>query len=186
MAAPDPSFLEPHFTPKQLATSWQLSISYIQRRFRSEPGTVTFGRAIRIPFSVAERVHRIAAQRSVLGPIRFQRYEVRWTKGGAIERTPIPPPRLKEARPKLDTFPLNVEPHVTVTELAIAWNVSVDFIRRRFEHEPGIVRFGRAMRIPRSVAEKVYEESRNPDGTIGPAPRDPGSGHFVHRNKSRF
>jgi hypothetical protein len=61
------NILEPHFTPHQLAKAWRVSVEYIRRRFRFEPGTVMFGRTVRIPQSVAERVYRQAARQSVEG-----------------------------------------------------------------------------------------------------------------------
>lgn len=57
------------------------------------------------------------------------------------------------------------EPHYSVSELAEAWNLSSDTIRRLFLHEPGILNLGkpskrkriyRPIRIPQHVADRVY------------------------------
>ena len=57
------------------------------------------------------------------------------------------------------------EPHYTVYELAEIWRVSPDSIRRRFHDEEGVIHLGNPnrkrriydpIRIPRSVAERVY------------------------------
>ena len=57
------------------------------------------------------------------------------------------------------------ERHYTVQELAAAWNLSEDSIRRLFQGEPGILDLGkptrfrriyRPIRIPARVAERVY------------------------------
>lgn len=64
-----PAF-EPHFTVQQIAGMWNLSPDAIRRLFRNEPGVVEIKSAksayrrrsytsLRIPQSVAERVHRI-------------------------------------------------------------------------------------------------------------------------------
>ena len=54
------------------------------------------------------------------------------------------------------------ERHYSVEELAKAWNLSDDFVRKVFLHEPGVVVFWRqkpgrrvyrTLRIPASVAE---------------------------------
>lgn len=49
-----------------------------------------------------------------------------------------------------------LEPHFTPAALAERWNVSVSYVRQRFAREPGVLRCGRALRIPQSVAERVY------------------------------
>jgi hypothetical protein len=65
---------EPHYTPKQLAKLWGVSVQTITRLFENEPGVLILGsaietrftkkyRTIRIPASVAARVH----ERFVLG-----------------------------------------------------------------------------------------------------------------------
>lgn len=57
------------------------------------------------------------------------------------------------------------EKHYSVDELAAAWSMSDDFVRRLFAHEPGVVVFFkyrpgkrtyRVLRIPQSVAERVH------------------------------
>jgi hypothetical protein len=58
------------------------------------------------------------------------------------------------------------EPHYAPADLAKRWNLSLDTIRRMFESEPGVLIFEnpervssrrrRTMRIPESVAERVY------------------------------
>ena len=57
------------------------------------------------------------------------------------------------------------ERHYSVEELAKIWQVSVDFVRRLFLREPGVVVFWRqqpgrrvyrTLRIPASVAERVH------------------------------
>jgi hypothetical protein len=63
--------LEPHFTCKELADKWHMSESTVFKLFVDEPGVVKLGErstrkrtkiSIRIPLSVAERVHaRISA-----------------------------------------------------------------------------------------------------------------------------
>jgi hypothetical protein len=63
-----PAF-EPHFTVQQIAEMWNLSADAIRRLFRGELGVVEIKRekrayqrrsytSLRIPRSVAERVHR--------------------------------------------------------------------------------------------------------------------------------
>ena len=63
-----------------------------------------------------------------------------------------------------------LEPHFTVATLAKAWSISEDTVRRLFSEEPGVVviaapkRRGRrqykTIRIPQSVAERVYARLR--------------------------
>jgi hypothetical protein len=62
-----PSFFEKHFTPREIARLWRLSYDKILDLFRHEPGVIVIAepkrskrvyRSIRIPASVAERVHR--------------------------------------------------------------------------------------------------------------------------------
>ena len=57
------------------------------------------------------------------------------------------------------------ERHFTVQEIAKAWNLSEDSIRRLFDGEPGILDLGkptrfkrvyRPIRVPAHVAERVY------------------------------
>ena len=60
---------ERHYTPKDLATVWRLDETTIRRLFIDEPGVLKIGKSnrrdgkrdylsLRIPQSVAERVHR--------------------------------------------------------------------------------------------------------------------------------
>ena len=62
--------------------------------------------------------------------------------------------------------------HFSPDELAEAWSLSADTIRRMFEKEPGVlifqnpvraahVRRRRLIRIPREVAERVYRRVSN-------------------------
>ena len=60
------------------------------------------------------------------------------------------------------------EHHFTVAELSEQWNLSREAIRRMFETEPGVVVFYypkpnkrkyRTLRIPESVAKRVYQRS---------------------------
>lgn len=59
-----------------------------------------------------------------------------------------------------------LERHLTVEELAEKWAMSEDFVRKLFQNEPGVVVFHRArpgrrvyrtVRIPESVAQRVYQ-----------------------------
>lgn len=50
----------------------------------------------------------------------------------------------------------DTELHYTPQSLADLWEVSVSYIRTRFRHEPGVVKLGTRLRIPKSVAERVY------------------------------
>jgi len=63
------AMLEAHFTPRQLAASWQLDVSTVRRLFVDEPGVLKIGKSgrpdgkrdylsLRIPRSVAERVYK--------------------------------------------------------------------------------------------------------------------------------
>jgi transcriptional regulator GlxA family with amidase domain len=63
----------------------------------------------------------------------------------------------------------SLERHFSVDELAARWNMSGDFIRRLFLHEPGAVVFQhhrpgrrvyRTLRIPESVALHVHQRMR--------------------------
>jgi hypothetical protein len=58
------------------------------------------------------------------------------------------------------------ERHYSVDQLSALWNMSDDFIRRLFLHEPGVVvffhyrpgrRVYRTLRIPESVALRVHQ-----------------------------
>lgn len=66
MASPETAF-ERHFSVEELAELWRVSPDFTRRLFLTEPGVVVFHRArpgrrvyrtLRIPESVAERVHR--------------------------------------------------------------------------------------------------------------------------------
>lgn len=59
------------------------------------------------------------------------------------------------------------ERHFTCIELGTLWNVSACTVRRRFRDEPGVVvisnprrgcRIFETLRIPESVAERVYNQ----------------------------
>jgi transcriptional regulator GlxA family with amidase domain len=60
------------------------------------------------------------------------------------------------------------EQHYSVQQLADRWGLSTDFVRRVFAHEAGVTewvqqsrgkRRYRVLRIPRSVAERVYRHA---------------------------
>ena len=63
------------------------------------------------------------------------------------------------------------ERHFSPNELAESWSLSADTVRRLFENEPGVVVFQsltkrdtrrrRTLRIPESVAERVYRRMAN-------------------------
>jgi len=62
------------------------------------------------------------------------------------------------------------ERHYTVSELAAMWNLSSEFVRQIVQHEPGVTewvrqqrgrRRYRVLRIPQSVAERVYRHALN-------------------------
>ena len=66
LAAPS---LEPHYTPAQVAEAWGVSTDTVRRMFQDEPGVLVIEpaptrysrrryRTLRIPASVADRVHR--------------------------------------------------------------------------------------------------------------------------------
>ena len=60
------------------------------------------------------------------------------------------------------------EKHYSIAELAALWNLSRKTIRRIFEHEPGVLRWGKdetrfkrsylTLRIPQSVAARVHRQ----------------------------
>jgi len=72
------------------------------------------------------------------------------------------------AKPALvEQHPDFAKRHYSVAEIAFLWNLSSDKVRRLFEAEPGVLvlggaqsRYGRrrhrTLRIPESVAERVY------------------------------
>jgi len=67
-----------------------------------------------------------------------------------------------------------LEKHYTVQEIALAWNVSEETVRRRFRGVPGVLHLGEAtrligrkyrrgyelLRIPASIEEKIRNEMR--------------------------
>ena len=63
-----------------------------------------------------------------------------------------------------------LEQHFTVSELSARWNVSMPTVRRWFQDRPDVLQFGvshrakkrgyMSIRIPESVAERVYLEQR--------------------------
>ncbi|MDA2914395.1 hypothetical protein MYX77_10675 [Acidobacteriia bacterium AH_259_A11_L15] len=71
-----------------------------------------------------------------------------------------------ESKPVLELPTAIGERHYTVDEIAEAWKLSRDKVRRLFENEPGVLvlenrgafskRRYRTLRIPESVAERVY------------------------------
>jgi hypothetical protein len=66
----------------------------------------------------------------------------------------------------------SAERHLTPKQLAELWSLSADEIRRLFSREPGVLviertngsgrRRYRTLRIPESVAERVYRRLTNP------------------------
>ena len=70
---------------------------------------------------------------------------------------------MTESEPKNDRF---TERHWSVAEIATAWNLSADSVRRLFSGEPGVLEIGRrikgskrrytTLRIPQSVMERVH------------------------------
>lgn len=60
------------------------------------------------------------------------------------------------------------ERHFTINELAAKWSLSGEFVRQLVQHEPGVTewvrqqtgrRGYRVLRIPQSVAERVYRRA---------------------------
>jgi hypothetical protein len=86
--------------------------------------------------------------------------------------------RQQAARPAATpavSVPGFAERHFAVEELANLWSVSSDTVRRLFEGEPGVLvlastrglghkRRYRTLRIPESVAARVYHRMLNPIG----------------------
>ena len=70
------------------------------------------------------------------------------------------------------------ERHFSANELAELWGLSPAAIRRMFRNEPGVLRFGKekkghqrdyvTLRIPLSVAERVYRRCMRPDPVSAP------------------
>jgi len=81
----------------------------------------------------------------------------------------------EEARPEF------LERHYTLAELSTYWHSSVRTLRAWFENEPGVVRYGvgklsrgRArtyvsIRVPESVAARVYRKMTRKAGVIKPS-----------------
>jgi predicted transcriptional regulator len=73
------------------------------------------------------------------------------------------------------------ERHYSVKEIGDLWQLSPAAIRRLFRNEPGVLRFGKekrghqrdyvTLRIPASVAERVYRRSMRP-GFVPSAEQD--------------
>jgi hypothetical protein len=68
---------------------------------------------------------------------------------------------------------LFLERHFSVAELASRWGLSEDTVRRLFLDEPGVIvihrprrrtRTYKTLRIPESVAQKIYERLTNGNG----------------------
>jgi hypothetical protein len=73
-------------------------------------------------------------------------------------------PRRSPSAPGVSPF---IERHYSASELAALWNLSLDTIRRIFDHEPGVLVLGdergnrnrrryTTLRIPESVAARVH------------------------------
>ncbi len=66
------------------------------------------------------------------------------------------------------------EPHYSVYQVAQAWGLGTDLIRRIFEHEPGVVKIVSpermhkrrytTLRIPQSVLNRVHRRLSHPKG----------------------
>ena len=62
----------------------------------------------------------------------------------------------------------STEKHYSVAELATTWNLSKNTIRRMFENEPGVLKWGRdegrfrrrysTLRIPETVVSRVHRQ----------------------------
>lgn len=82
-------------------------------------------------------------------------------------RSVIGAPMASEQPPITEPFS---ERHYTVGELAAMWNLSGEFVRQIVQHEPGVTewvrqhpgrRRYRVLRVPQSVAERVYRHALN-------------------------
>ena len=79
--------------------------------------------------------------------------------------------------PHREAEPRMYERHYSPAELGELWNLSADTVRRMFEQEPGVLVFEnpvrsssrrfRTLRIPESVAERVYSRFSNADLKLG-------------------
>ena len=84
-------------------------------------------------------------------------------------RRKAPASIIETANPKPPAA-LSVEKHYSVPELAEIWNLSENTIRRIFEHEPGVLKFGTkerrrarrytTIRIPETVVFRVHRQLR--------------------------
>ena len=73
------------------------------------------------------------------------------------------------------------ERHFSVKDVATMWGLSPAAIRRMFRNEPGVLRFGKekhghqrdyvTLRIPESIAERVYRRCMRP-GLVSPLAGD--------------
>jgi predicted transcriptional regulator len=80
----------------------------------------------------------------------------------------------------IQTITLN-ERHFSVKDVATMWGLSPAAIRRMFRNEPGVLRFGKerhghqrdyvTLRIPASIAERVYRRCMRP-GLVSPLAGD--------------
>lgn len=69
------------------------------------------------------------------------------------------------------------ERHYSLAELGEMWNLSADTVRRMFENEPGVLVFEnpvrsssrrfRTLRVPESVAQRVYSRFSNCGLAVG-------------------
>ncbi|HEY6182877.1 MAG TPA: hypothetical protein VIW67_11555 [Terriglobales bacterium] len=83
----------------------------------------------------------------------------------AISRLHLSPVRATTSQGELST-----ERHYSVAELAKVWKLSENTIRRMFENEPGVLRWGKneqrfsrryfTLRIPESVVLRVHRQLR--------------------------
>ena len=70
----------------------------------------------------------------------------------------------------IESAQISVEKHYSVSELATIWKLSENTIRRMFEHEPGVIRWGAGegrfkrryitLRIPETVVLRVHRQLR--------------------------
>lgn len=70
------------------------------------------------------------------------------------------------------------EQHYSPQAIADAWQVSPDYVRRRFRKEPGVLKLGSSWRIPQSVVERVYLHAQ------GPKMAPPRVKYFARRSKT--
>lgn len=70
----------------------------------------------------------------------------------------------------IDSTNISVDKHYSVSELAKIWKLSENTIRRMFENEPGVIKWGAAegrfkrryitLRIPETVVLRVHRQLR--------------------------